>query len=139
MTTTSPIGPAQVPTSPPTGYHYETDVTPALTAKALAILKEDYAMGKTVFFYSGGKAYLARMEPHAPDINRGITEWHKGVTVYVKDGDNLGGRIVEVVEKPNFIGGAGGAAIGTVVAGPGIGTAVGGILGYLASKFFTKQ
>ncbi len=135
---TAPIGPAQVPSAPPSGYHYETNVTPALTAKAAAILKENYPLGKTIFFYSGGKAYLARIEPHAPDINRGITEWHPGVTVYVKNNDDLAAKAIDVVEKPNFIGATGGAVVGTMVAGPGLGTVIGGAIGYIASKFLNK-
>jgi hypothetical protein len=61
----------------------DDDVTPDLTQKSVAILKDnaDAPLGTEVRFELDGKLYLARIEQHW-DQPRGA---HRGVTLYAED------------------------------------------------------
>jgi N-acetyl-anhydromuramyl-L-alanine amidase AmpD len=58
------------------------ELTPALIAKASAILKTNPPMGARIPFELDGRAYEARLEPHKSK-EKGE---HKGVTLYAPDG-----------------------------------------------------
>ena len=68
----------------PTGYQLmkQSDVTPAMTAWAVAILQDTatYPMFSTTTMQFGALTVLARIEWHPPDFQNGAV--HRGVTLY---------------------------------------------------------
>lgn len=76
------IGPGQegVPVAPPVGFRPLSQVIDGLSDFASSILILGY--GVKVKFQSDKKLFMARVEPHPPAPERGLQDWHKGVTVY---------------------------------------------------------
>lgn len=81
------IGPGAVgiPSGPPAGYVILKEVTPEISSLAKSLLKGDY--GTMTPFTIDGKKYIARVEPHyhPPDYKNGPKNWHKGVSVFIKE------------------------------------------------------
>lgn len=77
---------SDVPSTPPgEGYVlYRGPVSVALGSLATSLLSGD--MGTVSHFeYENGLPGLARVEPHPPAPERGLTSWHKGITLYVNE------------------------------------------------------
>lgn len=61
---------------------YDGPVSAPLTSLARSLLSGELGT-RTEFRYQDGRMGMARVEPHPPAPERGLTEWHKGVTLYV--------------------------------------------------------
>lgn len=65
----------------PPGYEpLKGKVEPDVTTMAKRLLAG--AMGTVTEFSIAGRHYLSRIEPHPPAPERGLNDWHKGVTIY---------------------------------------------------------
>jgi hypothetical protein len=65
---------------PPLGFRPLVHTPVGLETLAKGLLSESY--GTRALFRADGYAYQARIEPHPPAPERGLPNWHKGVTIY---------------------------------------------------------
>jgi|SRR6185369_289226 hypothetical protein len=126
------IGPESIPRLPPNGYYILDSANQHLQDISTNILRKGGPLGQITYFVADGHSYAARVEPHPPAPERGITDWHKGITLYRA-----------FVDKPDKfstknIGAASGATAGFFIGGP-LGSVVGGLAGYVIGDLFKKK